>query len=100
MNNETFKVGEIAIYVCSDHHSEYNGQECTVDSPLGWRFPKNVVTGQLMEVYGYRTIAQDGTIFTCRPEQLKKRRPPQDWQTLCNLQDKPVDAPTRELECA
>lgn len=94
---ETFHRGEIAIYCGGVYHAEYNGQECIVDSELEWRFPTSPVTGGLVQIYGYKTIARDGNIFTCRPDQLKKRRPPQDWVSICNLD---VVTPERELEIA
>lgn len=94
---DSFNVGEIAIYCDPNVHlnASYNGQECTIDSPLEWRMPRSQLTGKLVPTYGYKTIARDGRIFTCRPDQLRKKRPPQDWVKLCNLQESP-----RELETA
>lgn len=94
--SHTFKVGEIAEIVYSRYHDSRVGSEVIVVSglqPLWNRFESRTE-------YGYVCRFADGGTRYFLPDQLRKKRPPQDWVKLCNLQDKPVDAPTRELECA
>lgn len=88
----TFKVGELAELVYSRFGNV--GSECTVVEGLAGRLNKLT----RMRETGY-IIDVNGTRYLALPDQLRKKRPPQDWVTLCNLLDTPVDAP-RELETA
>lgn len=90
--SHTFKIGEIAILQNATNPAE-NGMEVEVVAqprPTNWFFP---VTSMLIPANYYvikANVGLDGTPYWgCRPDQLRKRRPPQDWMKLCNLTDIP-----------
>lgn len=87
----TFKVGEIADLVYSRFGND--GHECTVTGPLQLRL--NKVTR--LEEVAY-AIEVSGKPYMALPDQLRKRRPPQDWAKLCNLEELPTSP--REMETA
>jgi hypothetical protein len=93
--SESFKVGEIAVLCNATILAEYNGQECQVIGPLTTRAARSLSTGGTVYLFGYRVVVADGKTLAVEPQQLRKRRPPQDWKAICNLTDAP-----RELETA
>jgi hypothetical protein len=104
LNGETFSIGEVALFVREG--SRYYGTEVMVVGPCALRPARDRKDGALRAVYGYEIdgpferVAGTNGKFIAEPHHLRKRRPPQDWQALCNLTDKPVEAPARELEIA
>jgi hypothetical protein len=86
----SFAIGELAELVYSRFGNE--GTECTVTGPLKHRF--NRIT-RVMELSYEIDVA--GRPYFALPEQLRKKRPPQDWVSLCHLD---VVSPERELENA
>ena len=83
--NETFQVGEIAIYVRPG--SPYYGQEVTIIGPLklrGGPSSHDHITGQpaqrdmkylISNPVGFNS--PNGKGFSARPENLRKKKPPQ-----------------------
>lgn len=95
---ETFSVGEVALFVREG--SDYSGAECTIIGPLSYRFVRDRKDGATSHKWVYLIDGPFDSIpgtrgFVAAPENLRKRRPPQDWKTLCNLTDTP-----REMETA
>jgi hypothetical protein len=88
VSNESFSVGEIAELVYSRYHRDISGIEALVIGPLEYRF--NMISGLAEHSYA---IECEGLKYLALPDQLRKKRPPQDWKTLCNLE-------ARELETA
>jgi hypothetical protein len=86
----TFAVGEMAELVYS--RFGHDGTECTVTGPLQERINKITAIRELAYAIDVR-----GKPYMALPDQLRKKRPPQDWVTLCNLHE---TAPERELETA
>ena len=82
--NETFKVGEIAIYVRPG--SPFYGQEVTIIGPLelrGGPRSRDHITGlpttrDIKYLISYPVgFEPDGKGFSARPENLRKKKPPQ-----------------------
>lgn len=92
MSNETFKVGEVALYVRPG--SPNYGRPLTITGPLQMRpiFDKGV---------GHRTAmtyqvespffgeCKNPTGWLAEPQWLRKLPPPQDWVKLCQLDNIP-----------
>lgn len=88
----TFAVGDLCIFVAGGPpwlapvrpefilRPEFIGKEVTVT-----RIPSRVAPFEV-DVLDADGI-EGGTMFVC----LRKRRPPQDWQTLCKLDEVPSD---------
>lgn len=94
----TFEVGEVAIY--NNPNCPLHGEECTITEGLGvrecWVYP---AVGAAAQYTGYRegyriwfasVASYDLVAF---PYELRKRRPPQDWITICNLREDTVERP-------
>lgn len=94
--SEQFEVGEIAIH--NNRASEFYGTEVTVMGPLAPRLfiehgvlgraPCYEITCPAMEVIRLR---KGYPPFIAEPHELRKRRPPQDWKSLCRLTDTPLE---------
>lgn len=87
----TFAVGEIAIVTGQIWPAWecYRGSECEViriDNPR--------------DHAGYTIKMADGLLVTCAEDNLRKRRPPQDWLKLCNLDETPLDVRAKTPEVA
>lgn len=88
-----FSVGEIAIFQNARVEPAHNGQECEVVQPLGdyvmrpheWYPQGRPYTGYVIRFQG------DNDVYAAAPDQLRKRRPPQDWVKLCNLDKIPEE---------
>jgi hypothetical protein len=99
MKGETFSIGEVALFVREG--SRYFGVEVTISEPLAIRRVCDQRDGARYYAWTYgiegpfERMAGTNGKFSTRPQDLRKRRPPQDWQALCN-----VEAPARELEIA
>lgn len=87
--SESFRVGEIAIVGLCDYHrayglsdgmGKYMGTEVTIESPA------EKVLGQSRPMHVVRS-ALDNSDFYSAPCCLRKRKPPQDWVKLCNLDE-------------
>lgn len=97
MSHETFKIGEIAVYIghngdalkWSGSRKIPLGTEVEIISPYGI-YPVRTDTG-VVQAYRYRCRVSDGHIAMAKPEWLRKRRPPQDWVKLCQLDNLPRD---------
>lgn len=86
----TFEIGEVAIF--HDPGNGYHGKEVTIIGPLEhgmllvgrnryrahWHHAVDV-----MDCYGKPSYAP--------VEYLRKRRPPQDWKSLCKLDEIPAE---------
>lgn len=83
---ERFEIGEVAIMQNLTFYLEYNGMECTVIGALAMREAANPRTGKIENVFGYRVdVPGHAAKAVLEPHQLRKRRPPQDWVKLCQL---------------
>lgn len=98
--NERFSVGEVAIYW--REASQFHRMECTISEPLEWRTWRCIETGEMGRTLSYAVDFPSNPLtqnwrgrWIAEPHELRKKRPPQDWQRLCNLTDAP-----REVECA
>lgn len=91
MSHEKFDVGEIAIMqACQLPANE--GRECEV-MELPQAVDYFAANGKWTYAGRYTVRCSGDEWYQVRPEQLRKRRPPQDWVKLCNLTDTP-----REVE--
>jgi hypothetical protein len=93
----TFEVGEVAIF--HDPGMPRHGREVTVISAL--QYGEIVLNdGTMIWAWAY-SIESPGdeacASYCAMPENLRKRRPPQDWQQLCRLDEVPSDC-VRERE--
>lgn len=94
--SESFSVGEIAIWVglkAGDPRG-YGpktpcGTEVLIVQSLQSRYVRTANGIQILNVYEARTC--DGITIAAFPHSLRKRRPPQDWVKLCELNDIPRD---------
>ena len=93
--SQHFEVGEVAIYWRPEAH--YHGEEVTIKSSLTelefWDFHAGKVTepGHKVDapfLKGYPA----NFVFCVALKHLRKRRPPQDWVKLCELDKLPADA--------
>lgn len=76
MNNEPFKIGEIAIAQRFENFPEYNGQECTI---IGELEPRKLILDDMSTREGewiYRVEFQDGMRLGPHPYQLRRRQEP------------------------
>jgi len=87
--SESFSVGEIVELVYSRYESRTLPMEVKV---VG--LPEQVFDRIAWVFLMAYSIEVDGVEYYALPEQLRKRRPPQDWVKLCNLTDIP-----REVTC-
>lgn len=91
-----FEVGEVAIYYRPGHNC--HGHEVTILSGLNLSELKNAA-GRLVRTAACYDIEMPGhcpplgCVYAATPDQLRKRRPPQDWRTLCNLDEVPQALP-------
>jgi len=90
MADERFAIGEIAIAVAppkANRNLEMNGSEVEIISPYEMQYTRS---GDYM---GYMVQTAVGR-FSCRPEYLRKKRPPReplgDWELI------PWSRPTKE----
>lgn len=96
----TFAVGEVAIYLCPNTH--LHGTEVTITSALQYHriYDWNIhgpVECSFYEFDSPLITTYERSMRPCaRPEELLKRRPPQDWQILCKLDEAPSDCVARE----
>lgn len=85
-----FAVGEIAIYV--HNGSPIYGQEVIIISPLKYRFMGDEVTNSEYYAWAYDIDCNDGAKDWCaEPQDLRKRPLPQDWISLCKLNETPEE---------
>lgn len=89
-----FRVGEIAIVWYAFGPSKKNGDECEIVALAGPADYVSPITGKLIFA-GKFLILYRGEHYQCFPCHLRKRRPPPDWQKLCNLDSLP-----KEIDCA
>lgn len=83
MSHENFKVGDIVELVYSRYHTTEGrpGSECIVVGDLAER--EN--TFEHIWEMSYVVEFSDFRRYRVLPNQIRKRRPPQDWVKLCNL---------------
>lgn len=96
---EKFDVGEVAIF--NRPGSQFNGVEVTVTGPLARRLMRDYRDGRMFTADSYlidgpfdhlpHVFSSTGK-WSCLPEHLRKRPPPQDWVSICNL----TSVPTQE----
>lgn len=99
MGNETFSVGEIAVWIREG--SPFWGERVRVCSPLWQSSHADGRTGiaRLTWVHTIEWLDSDhgapryGSCWAAEPFNLRKLPPKQDWDRLCNLTDTP-----REVE--
>lgn len=90
----TFAVGEIAI-IHAPELPDWHGTEVAILSPL--RHGTLWIKNQLRTCWYHlidprRPLPQGWGAFSAPVDMLRKRRPPQDWARLCQLDAAPVDA--------
>lgn len=86
---QTFSVGEVAIVLvgCDCGRQCFGaGDEVTVRLPL---MPRLIYTGRGSVLIDCYIVERHGHDFAAMPQVLRKRRPPQDWTKLCNLDGVP-----------
>src|SRR5579862_8192680 len=92
---QRFEVGEVAIF--NRPGSRFNGVEVTVVKPLRLAHIYDHMDGRrtVEYVYGIDSPAFTNVVpvhpggYCARPFELKKRPPPQDWVSMCNLTSVP-----------
>ncbi len=89
VNEPTFSIGEIAIVRRpgdagddEEFFNLYEGKEVQINSRLYF-------DPQAIGFYMYEVLSPDGDRWCATPHCLQKRRPPQDWKALCNLDSVP-----------
>lgn len=88
--SESFSVGEICILVYSRSFPEYDGQEVVVTGGLEERvFFGDRQDKTIHAATRYRVRASDGMWFCPRPEQLRKKRPPDHPDTKATWDSSP-----------
>lgn len=93
-SDHLFTIGEIAILQNASVRTGYNGMECEVLKGPGVMRMRINATGEIVPEYGYSVMAADGEKMVARPDQLRKKRPPEqttEW-TNCHWQPKQVHA--------
>lgn len=93
---QRFEVGEVAIF--NRPGSRFDGMEVTISAALHLALVRDRKTE--LEAYGYvYGIEGDfgpkrhGVAQWCAPpDQLRKKRPPQDWVKLCRLDEVPAES--------
>lgn len=91
MNGETFKVGEVAIIACDSWPKFPRGSEVTI---LEIAAPPGDPMEYCIDHLTYEAPGLTVTIQCCVARgELRKRRPPQDWVKLCELDSVPADKP-------
>lgn len=93
--DRSFQVGEVAIF--NRPGSRFDGMEVTISTRLHFALVRDRKTG--LDAYGYvYGIEGDfgpkrpGVPQWCAPPgHLRKKRPPQDWATLCRLAEVPQE---------
>jgi hypothetical protein len=91
----TFAVGEVAIFWMSGDC--YHLAECTIVGPLHFSVIVNTNTEEVRQCDVYDIQFLDGLEAPSPPGHLRKRRPPQDWQQLCKLDEVPAEAKSTEV---
>jgi hypothetical protein len=87
-----FEVGEVAVGQNARWRLCRNGMECVVTGALAYRrFSCPSVEGHSSGVC-YKVRWADGDETCAWPDQLRKRRPPQDWVKLCRLNEVPAES--------
>lgn len=92
-----FKVGEIAVVTYTRGPHLVVGEEVEVIGPLETRMMHTGAVETGYRVYSRHScdpvskqILTTGRFICVLPDQLRKRRPPQDWVKLCNLTHLPT----------
>lgn len=93
--SDAFNLGEIAIAHAWDGVPHLNGTDVEVIEGLQYREGITHTKRRILQVLAYIVLDIDGKRWVAPPSRLRKKRPPQDWATLCNLTQRP-----RELETA
>lgn len=88
---DTFEVGEVAIAQNLTYRPEKNGLEVIVRSRLYFANWISTSGNGFGEGWGYDVKWSDGDITFQEPWELRKRRPPQDWAKLCELDNIPIE---------
>lgn len=90
MAEETFSVGEVAIFWCEG--DKFHKTEVTIISPLERQLCIDRDSGAIFYDRVYR-ISAPGVSQECNPcappRYLRKKRPPPDWVKLCKLDEVP-----------
>lgn len=88
-----FEVGEVAIF--HDPGGTHHGVEVTITSRLHGAWLRRLSTGEWSFACGHDIespalgVAPMGNGWCAPVENLRKRRPPQDWVKLCRLSQVP-----------
>jgi hypothetical protein len=89
--SETFKVGDICVFVNSRDWPEYNGEECEIIGGLALRnimVSRHGDESKLELSYKVRMLC-DGELFGPVPDQLRRKRPPREDLQIVRWADCP-----------
>lgn len=90
--SEKFEVGEVAIFWCPGGYC--HGMDVAIVSPL---YPGQYLRdGQIHSDLIHQVDCpqfRSGFVWACPVGNLRKKRPPQDWVTLCKLDSVPKAEP-------
>lgn len=81
-HSPTFEIGEIAIF---RRPEDKRGMEITILSVLHFQRWRDQRTGQICYGMAYQIDPGIPGKWVAEPHELHKRRPPQDWVSLCKL---------------
>lgn len=99
MSNETFAVGEIAIFWQPEDPHGHHNTECEIVGGLRKRTARVYRTDITFTEAGYRIkMASDGSVWSCQPEYLRKKKPPSELNQLVSWDDVPLFNPTKKVE--
>lgn len=95
----TFEVGEIAIIVgfLAREYEPYRGSQCEVVEVVANTDP---LLARLTPWAHYQVRLLDGFVRYASTDNLQKIPPKQDWNTLCRLDETPLDVRAKTPEHA
>lgn len=91
--DDRFAVGEVAILLWDDGWPDYPLCECTVIAParlfrVSYKSNGSMALADMLRPQ-YLVRDEAGEEWCVAPEMLRKKRPPQDWAKLCELDSLP-----------
>ena len=89
--DERFLVGEIAIAINNKWHSDQEGAEALVVDVLRERAVSVYPGARETRPVATYLVEIDGKRYALEPHQLRKKRPPPNWESLCRLNEVPAE---------